>query len=216
MDFMGKIVLILGGVRSGKSRFARDLAEQIAGHDVLFVATAEAGDEEMRRRIEEHRQSRPARWITREQPLNVGDMLARSRTSHKVVLVDCLTLLVSNVILNCPDPLDVEEAEDQVRAELLSLICACGERDATVIIVSGEVGQGVVPDHPLGRIFRDLLGMANQTIGLNAAAVYLMVAGLPIEVRSRASTLEQAAAVCHDNVVARSSKRKQPQRKRSK
>lgn len=213
---MAKIVLILGGARSGKSRFAKELAERIGGRDVLFVATAEAVDEEMRRRIDLHRQSRPKSWKSHEQARHVGQWLGRAGKSQRVVVLDCLTLLVSNVLLEFSEELDVEQVERAVQAEVESLLEACSRRDGTVIIVSGEVGHGVVPAHPLGRVFRDLLGFANQSIGRQAAVVYLMVAGLPVDISSHASSLDQAAALCGAVAVPRSPKRKQTRRKRSK
>jgi adenosylcobinamide kinase/adenosylcobinamide-phosphate guanylyltransferase len=191
---MAKTILILGGARSGKSRFAQQLARRIGGDDVLFVATALAGDTEMARRIERHRADRPDRWHTLEQTAAVGAGLAREAERYRAVVIDCLTLLVSNVLLSCPDPLHADAAEQRVRAEVESLLTACRQRPGTVIIVSGEVGEGLVPDNPLGRIFRDLAGMANQAVAASADATYLMVAGLPVEVNSLASSVAGAAA----------------------
>ena len=190
---MAKTVLILGGVRSGKSRFARELAEKIAGDEVLFVATATACDAEMSHRIERHQRDRPAAWRVFEQPLQLGAALATAPERYQVVLVDCLTLLVSNILLSCENHQDADAVEDLVRTELAAIVVACRERPGTVIIVSGEVGQGVVPEHRLGRIFRDLLGMANQILAATAETVYLMVAGLPVEIKSLAATVATAA-----------------------
>jgi adenosylcobinamide kinase / adenosylcobinamide-phosphate guanylyltransferase len=192
-NFMARIVLILGGARSGKSRFAQQLAERIGGADVLFVATAEAGDREMAHRIEAHRISRPRAWGTLEQTTGVAVALAGASERYEVVLLDCVTLLVSNVLLDCGDPLDIQTAEKRMRAETDDLLGACRERTGTVIIVSSEVGQGLVPDNPLGRVYRDVLGWTNQTVAAQADAVYLMVAGLPVEVKALATTCEQAA-----------------------
>ncbi len=191
---MAKTILILGGARSGKSRFAQQLARQIGGDEVLFVATAEAKDAEMSRRIERHRGDRPHCWQTLEQTADVGAAIAEAPVRHSVVIVDCLTLLVSNVLLACPDPLEADAAEERIRAEVTSLLTACRTRPGTVIIVSGEVGQGLVPDNPLGRMFRDLAGMANQAVAAAADATYLMVAGLPIEINALAATVGMAAA----------------------
>ena len=188
---MHRLVLILGGVRSGKSRFAQELAQRLGGQEVLFVATAQAGDDEMRRRIDEHRRSRPAAWTTLEQPLETGLAILALESPPLVILVDCLTLLVSNAMLQCEG--DAEAAQRQVTAETQSLIAAARQQRATMIIVSGEVGQGVVPESSLGRLFRDLLGWANQMLAHEAEATYLMVAGLAIEVRSLAVSIEQAA-----------------------
>lgn len=188
---MHRLVLVLGGVRSGKSRFAQELAQRLGGEDVLFVATAEAGDAEMSRRIDHHRRSRPAAWKTLEQPRETGRALLELEDSPPVILVDCLTLLVSNLLLQSDG--DAETAERRVSAEIEALIAAARQRSATMIIVSGEVGQGLVPESPLGRMFRDLLGWANQSLAAEAEATYLMVAGLAVEVKSLARSVEAAA-----------------------
>lgn len=188
---MQRLVLVLGGVRSGKSRFAQDLAQRLGGDDVLFVATAEAGDEEMTRRIDHHRRSRPAAWKTLEQPLGTGQAMLAIGASPPVILVDCLTLLVSNVLLQSEG--DAEVTEQRLTAEMDALIAAARQHATTMIVVSGEVGQGLVPESPLGRLFRDLLGWANQRLAAEAAATYLMVAGLPVEVKSLATSVEQTA-----------------------
>jgi len=191
---MARVILILGGARSGKSRFAQQLAERIGGADVLFIATAQAGDLEMDRRIEMHRNSRPRAWDTVERPIDVAGALASAPQRYQAVLIDCLTLLASNVVLRCGDPVDLNEAEKRMREVSESLIAACRQRKGAVIIVSGEVGQGLVPDSRLGRVFRDVLGWTNQAIAAEADAVYLMVAALPVEVKCLAKSLEQAAA----------------------
>lgn len=193
---MAHIALVLGGVRSGKSRFAQELAQKMGGDDVLFVATAEAGDAEMSRRIQIHRTSRPAAWSTLEVPQNVGAAIQQRQQSgplHRTVLVDCLTLLVSNVLLSCEDQTDPGLAEQRVAAEIEGLLAACVHWQGTVIMVSGEVGLGVVPESALGRQYRDLLGWANQAVAARSHATYLLVAGLPIELKSLANSVEQAA-----------------------
>lgn len=186
-----KIVLVLGGVRSGKSRFGQDLANELGGNDVLFVATAESRDDEMALRIRLHQQDRPAGWFTLEQPLGVGDAIASRKDAPQVILLDCLTLLVSNILLKHHD--DFPAAEAGVRAEVASLVEAVRHHSATLVVVSGEVGMGVVPESSLGRQFRDLLGWANQSLARHASATYLMIAGLPINVTRIASTVQEAA-----------------------
>jgi adenosylcobinamide kinase/adenosylcobinamide-phosphate guanylyltransferase len=187
-----KIVLVLGGVRSGKSRFGQDLAHELGGNDLLFVATAESRDDEMAMRIQRHREDRPVTWTTLEQPLGVGDAIAAMTNAPSVILLDCLTLLVSNILLKHHD--DFAAAEAGVRAEVASLVAAVQHHGATLVVVSGEVGMGVVPESSLGRQFRDLLGWANQSLAQHASATYLMVAGLPVNVTRIASTLNEAAA----------------------
>ena len=175
---MGRLTLILGGVRSGKSRFAMELAaqwEEETGGPVTFLATAQAGDEEMRERIEKHQRSRPFRWKTVEAPLLAAEALQREGTRAGVVLLDCLTVLLSNILLSTGDPVDT----GLVDRELDKLIAAVQAVPAATIIVSNEVGLGVVPPSPLGRLFRDVAGLANQRLAGEAETVYFMVAGLP-------------------------------------
>ena len=190
---MSQMTLIVGGARSGKSRFAQQLAEQLAGDRVLFVATAEAGDAEMADRIRIHRESRPSRWRTLEQPLRVGGEILEAFDGEQGILVDCLTLLVSNVLFATGDPPDAKAAQTRVDAEVDGLLGASGKLNVPLIVVSGEVGQGLVPETPLGRLYRDLLGWANQRIAAAGGPTYLMVAGHAINVRDLATSVEQAA-----------------------
>lgn len=188
---MGRLLLVLGGARSGKSAYAQQLAQELGGSRVLFVATAQAWDEEMAQRIIRHQQERPAAWRTLEAPHQVGQAIALELDNAPVVLVDCLTLLVSNTLLRLSESLDSAAAAAAVQAELTALLQTCQAHDATYIVVSNEVGLGLVPDNPLGRLYRDLLGQANQRLARHAEAVYFMVAGLPVEVK----TLARAAAL---------------------
>ena len=181
---MGQLIFILGGARSGKSSYAQQLAHDMGGSQVLFVATAEAGDADMAQRIARHRQSRPAVWRTLEVPRHVGQALPHQLGNALVVVVDCLTLLVSNALLALPDPLDSEAAAVAVQDEVSALLHACQSSAATFIVVSNEVGLGLVPDNALGRLYRDLLGHANQAFARQARAVYFMVAGLAIDVKA--------------------------------
>ena len=192
---MANIVLILGGVRSGKSRFAQQLAERLGGDDVLFIATAEAGDAEMARRIQIHRTSRPSAWQTIEAATNVGAAIEQAAPRQQTILMDCLTLLVSNVLLSCGEHPDPDVAERRVAAEIENLLAVCEPREGTVIVVSGEVGLGLVPESPLGRLYRDLLGWANQAVAAQSTATYLLVAGLPVELKALAMRVEQAATI---------------------
>ena len=183
---MGRLLLVLGGARSGKSAYAQQVAQELGGSRVLFVATAQAWDEEMAQRIAQHQQERPAAWRTLEAPHNVGQAIALELDEAAVVLVDCLTLLVSNTILRLSESPDPVAAAAAVEAEITALLQTCQENTATYIVVSNEVGLGLVPDNPLGRLYRDLLGRANQTLAAQAEAVYFMVAGLPVEVKALA------------------------------
>jgi adenosylcobinamide kinase/adenosylcobinamide-phosphate guanylyltransferase len=175
---MGRILFVLGGARSGKSRYAqaRAATEAGAGRPVAFIATAEARDEEMRQRIHRHRQDRPSGWLTLEAPREAGRALEAAAPEAGAVLVDCLTLLVSNLLLAEPDG---QKAERLALEEVESLLRAARAAPVPVILVSNEVGQGVVPSSRLGRAFRDLAGRANQLAAAEADEVVLLTAGLP-------------------------------------
>ena len=178
----GGLTLILGGVRSGKSTRAEQLAA--AGGRVLFGATAEARDEEMRRRIAAHRAARPSHWDTLEEPLDLAGALRPVHHRYDTILLDCLTLWVSNLLLDRPPAAPAEDRHEefilQAARELLGLAADSG---AAWIVVSNEVGLGVVPPTPLGRAYRDTLGRVNQLVAAQASAVYLMVAGLSLQVK---------------------------------
>lgn len=172
-----KCILILGGARSGKSQFAQNLAGKLS-KKVLFVATGEAGDEEMRSRIEEHKRSRPRIWRALEAPVNVGERIQGQIGDADVVIIDCITMLVSNLLVD-----EGDDYEGRVTGEINHLITCMKRLDATFIIVSNEVGLGLVPENRLSRLYRDLLGRTNQLLAQHADEVYLMVAGIPVEVK---------------------------------
>ena len=171
----GRIVLVLGGARSGKSRLAERLAEECGGDAVTYIATAEVRDEEMADRIKKHRQDRPDTWETIEEPRNaaaaVGDAV------HETVLLDCLTLLCTNLLLGVD-----EQAAHQ---EIEHMLEVAHNRKGTLIIVSNEVGNGIVPVNALARQFRDLQGILNRRIAEAADTVLLVVAGQPLVLKGR-------------------------------
>ncbi len=175
-----KIVLITGGARSGKSRFAQELAASIS-RSVLFVATAEALDEDMASRIERHRLSRPPEWRTIEAPRHIAAAV-RDAVREDVVLIDCITLLVSNILTGGSGRVE-EGPQEAIILEIDQLIGQMRAVPASFLIVSNEVGMGLVPDNPLGRQYRDMLGKANQLLAAVADQVYLMVAGIPVPVK---------------------------------
>ena len=174
---MGKLILILGGARSGKSTAAERLAQELGGDRVLYVATAEARDDEMRERIAAHQLHRPAGWQTVEAPLHVADRLSGIELPA-VVLVDCVTLLASNLLLTLPEDCVQAEANRVLLAEIEALLNLIQANTAAWIMVSNEVGMGLVPPYRLGRLYRDALGAANQQLARRADEVLLMVAGL--------------------------------------
>jgi adenosylcobinamide kinase / adenosylcobinamide-phosphate guanylyltransferase len=170
MSTVPKLTLILGGARSGKSRYAESLIATLPP-PWLYVATAEAGDEEMTVRISSHRARRRSDWRTIEAPRHLVAALQNAGTTP--VLVDCLTLWLSNLML----------AGTDIEAETAHLERALEAAAAPVILVANEVGAGIVPDHPLGRKFRDLQGVLNQRMAARADCVVLMVAGLPLALK---------------------------------
>lgn len=171
------LTLVTGGARSGKSDYAQRLAASL-GRPVLFVATAEPNDEDMRQRIERHQASRPAEWQTLEEPLSVAVAL-RTRFPQTavggapVVLLDCITLLVSNLLL----------AGRPVQPEIEALLGWQRQSGATLIAVTNEVGLGIVPDNALARQYRDALGLANQALAGAASTVVLLVSGIALAIK---------------------------------
>ena len=199
--FVGELILILGGARSGKSAEAVRIARENQDGRVLFVATAEPGDDEMRLRIEKHRAERPAHWHTLEAPRRVGKAIGRQSQGYTTVVVDCITLLVSNLLIDKPDPYAeaVRESVDQEIEEIVRTAIDLPSATRTVV-VSNEVGTGMAPLTPVGRAFRDLVGQANQKLAAASDRAVLMVAGLPLvlkgeDSRRRATTAMKSVAI---------------------
>ena len=181
---MRKLTFIIGGARSGKSTHAEHLAQQARGQ-VLFIATAQPLDEEMRSRIAAHRQHRPIQWETLELPTDVGQHVLAHPQQAEVVVLDCLTLLVSNRLLEAaPDANHPAESAGRamVEQEIETLLKAIDASRSHWLVVSNEVGQGVVPAYPMGRLFRDMLGWANKQLAMRADEVLWMVAGIPVPI----------------------------------
>lgn len=179
---MANITLILGGARSGKSSYAQSLAEE-SSKSVTFLATAQALDEEMSARIQKHRAERPANWETLEVSLDIASHIQRLKSD--VVILDCMTLLVSNLVMQFVKDDLVEEAPFKlaVEKEVEELIAAMRKQEQNWIIISNEVGLGLVPPYQMGRVYRDWLGWANQRLASAADKVILMVAGIPMVIR---------------------------------
>ena len=179
---MGQLTLLLGGARSGKSTLAEKLAAQ-RSDSVLYVATAIAFDDEMKLRIENHQKQRPTCWNTVESPTGVGAAVQDHLADVEIVLLDCLTLLVNNLFMNFSGDADhPDEAQfaAALEGELAAIMTAIDGSPADWIIVSNEVGLGLVPPYPLGRVYRDLLGRANQQLAAIADEIYFMVAGMAV------------------------------------
>jgi adenosylcobinamide kinase/adenosylcobinamide-phosphate guanylyltransferase len=179
----GCLTLITGGARSGKSALAERLAAR-AGNRITYVATCEPLDDEMRERVRAHRERRPRHWVTVEEPLAVDQaVLLHGRTSDAVI-VDCLGLWVTNILLRQRPDAEYRGRCDEVLQHVVNLVDAAARVTGDVLVVSNEVGSGLVPDNLLGRIFRDSLGWANQTVAVAAQRVYLTVAGIPVDVKA--------------------------------
>ena len=176
------ITLILGGARSGKSSYAQRLAEE-SGKSVTFLATAQALDEEMSVRIQKHRDERPASWETLELLLGISSHVEQIKTD--VVVLDCMTLLVTNLLMQFvkDDLVDEMPFTDAIQKEVDELIKKIREHKQEWLIISNEVGLGLVPPYQMGRVYRDLLGWSNQRLARAADKVILMVAGIPMVVK---------------------------------
>jgi adenosylcobinamide kinase/adenosylcobinamide-phosphate guanylyltransferase len=187
------LTLVLGGVRSGKSAYAEKLAGEL-GRPTLYLATAQATDAEMAERIRRHRERRPAEWRTLEEPLDLAGALRGALTALDppgVVLVDSLDVWVSNLLLQ-HENLDSKALEALVLGQTDQVIAASRESAAAFFLVSSEVGLSLVPPNPLGRRFQDLLGLVNQRVAAAAQQVYLVVAGIPLEVKAGGPSGHQA------------------------
>jgi adenosylcobinamide kinase/adenosylcobinamide-phosphate guanylyltransferase len=176
--------LIIGGARSGKSRHAEELACE-SGLPVTVIVTAEALDAEMADRIRRHQQDRPAGWRTVESPTALADTLRREAAPGRCIIVDCLTLWLGNVMTGAdelPDPPDANELP-YLAAERAALLEALPQLDGTVLLVANEVGLGLVPETPLGRLFRDEAGRLNQALAGVCERVSFVAAGLPLQLK---------------------------------
>jgi adenosylcobinamide kinase / adenosylcobinamide-phosphate guanylyltransferase len=167
------IIFVTGGARSGKSTFALNLA-RATNEAVTFIATAQAFDAEMTERITRHQLERPLDWTTIEAPTDIQTALENTQT--RVVILDCLSLLVSNLMLE-------NFSEPKILERMYDMLEIANARDLMLVVVSNEVGSGIVPEYPLGRAFRDVLGRANQTVAAASSEAYLLVAGLSLRLK---------------------------------
>jgi adenosylcobinamide kinase/adenosylcobinamide-phosphate guanylyltransferase len=172
---MNKTTLILGGARSGKSSYALSLAKKYK--KVAFVATCQGLDKEMCHRIKLHQEARPKHWQTFEEPKELAELLGKKH-SFDCILIDCLTLWVSNLVL-------AGNSQKQIIEKVQELLLILNKNKARVILVSNEVGLGLVPANKLGREFRDIAGIANQVVASKANEVMFMVAGLPMIIKGK-------------------------------
>jgi adenosylcobinamide kinase / adenosylcobinamide-phosphate guanylyltransferase len=185
---MGKLVLITGGARSGKSTFAEKMSGNISDK-VLYLATAVAFDEEMQDRIEKHKQSRPQSWNTHEGYKNLDKVIEKAK-DYDVLLLDCVTVMLTNLLweypgmdFDTPSKDIMNKAEEYVRLEFEKLLKAAMEYQGTLIMVTNELGSGLVPEAPIARGFRDIAGRVNQQVAANCSEVYLAVCGIPMQIK---------------------------------
>ena len=177
---MGRIIFITGGARSGKSRFAEQLALGF-GAPLAYLATGQALDEEMAERIGKHQQRRGDCWKTIEEPLHLAQALACCDSAYQAVLVDCLTLWLSNLLFLYEEL--GEDVEERILEDVHRLAVTLRGMSPPIILVSNEVGQGIVPENRLARQFRDLAGQANQLLAAAADEVHVVISGIPLRLK---------------------------------
>ncbi len=173
---MNDLIFVLGGCRSGKSTYALQTAENVNGNKKIFVATCQPQDEEMAQRVARHQKERGQRWTTIEEPLHLPEAISEHSPHADVMLIDCLTLWVSNLLMD-----DNEEA--QLKNVISRLTDAMKKTACPLIVVSNEVGTGIVPENQLARQFRDVTGWLNQAVAGCASKVVWVVAGIPVTVK---------------------------------
>jgi len=173
---MNHKVLILGGCRSGKSKHALDLAQSMPGDKKIFIATCVPQDDEMQSRVANHQKERGRTWTTVESPLHLPEAIRKSAHTGRVVLVDCLTLWLNNVLMENED---IQYADENI-ADLIHAVQAA---KGPLVLVSNEVGTGIVPVNKLARLYRDLVGSVNQAVAKNVDRVVLVVAGIPVTIK---------------------------------
>jgi adenosylcobinamide kinase/adenosylcobinamide-phosphate guanylyltransferase len=169
-------LFVTGGCRSGKSKYALDTAERMQGDQKIFIATCLPKDDEMKQRIARHQQQRSQTWTTVEEPVHLHESITKISRKATVILVDCLTLWITNIMLEAGD-------EKKIESHVSKLINALAAADCPVILVSNEVGSGIVPENKLARQFRDVMGQVNQAVAQYANKVVWMVAGIPVTVK---------------------------------
>lgn len=180
------LTLVTGGARSGKSRHAESL---LAGaKSVLYIATSPVLDEEMAARIQHHRESRPPHWRTEERWQGLAEIITANNDCDEAILLECVTTLVTNVLFafaqdGNPDDWDYRELEARVQQEIEALLAACAACPSPVVLVTNEVGMGIVPENRLARHFRDIAGRVNQRLAQAADAVWLVVSGIGVKIK---------------------------------
>jgi adenosylcobinamide kinase/adenosylcobinamide-phosphate guanylyltransferase len=179
---MASTILVMGGARSGKSRLAEELA-RAHGAPLAYIATGSAGDAEMAARIARHQGRRGADWTTVEEPLELVAAIRQAAAGHRAILVDCLTLWLSNLLLRYEPFLPQEELASRVLAHVAELTEQLRRTTVPVVLVASEVGMGIVPENRLARLFRDLAGETNEMVAAAADQVHVCFAGIPMKIK---------------------------------
>ena len=187
---MGQIVLVTGGARSGKSSFAEKYAAKF-GKNIAYIATSQIFDDEMKFRVKLHRERRPSDWETFEAPFDAHEALKEAGKEHDMILFDCLTIYVSNLLCSLPSIDDSDKNYALAKEKIDLLLAQAKENDGTTIFVSNEVGSGIVPDNHLSREYRDIAGLVNQWTAAAADKVYLVSRGLPVDIKKIAEVWEE-------------------------
>jgi adenosylcobinamide kinase / adenosylcobinamide-phosphate guanylyltransferase len=177
---MAYTIFITGGARSGKSAFAEKRA-QVFGAALGYLATAQTLDSEMDDRVRRHRERRGGEWSTIEEPIHLSQALARCDGQYKAILVDCVTLWLSNLLFKYEE--SAEQVEERIHEDLLRLKSTLHGMVTPVILVSNEVGMGIVPDNTLARMFRDIAGTTNQVLAATADEVHVVISGIPLKLK---------------------------------
>lgn len=185
---MGKIVLVVGGARSGKSSFAESYVAS-KGKKIAYIATAQVYDKEMEYRVKLHKTRRPSDWKTYEFPYHAEQAIAEAAKEHDMILFDCITLYLSNLLCKENAAIDLDKDSTEVFAAFQQIVRAAKEADCTLVFVSNEVGAGIVPENALAREYRDLAGLVNQMIAREAEEVFLVTCGIPVNIKKIAENL---------------------------
>ena len=173
---MKEIIFVIGGCRSGKSNHALQTAEKMPGNRKIYIATCVPQDAEMKRRVAKHQKERSRSWATVEEPIDLPAAISERSQNADVILVDCLTLWVSNLLMETSDEEKLAETISQLTDTLEKARCP-------IVLVSNEIGTGIVPENKLARQYRDIIGLANQAVAKTAGKVIWMVAGIPVTVK---------------------------------
>ena len=185
-----KIILVTGGARSGKSVFAEQYAKKLSAK-VAYIATAQIYDEEMELRVDLHKKRRPTTWTTYEAPFHAEVSIKEAVENHEVILFDCITLYLSNLLLASSSTFSHNEKYDYILKEFATLLDTVEECKANIIFVTNEVGMGIVPENGLAREYRDFAGKINQFIAEKATKVFMVISGMGVDIKKLAMRLEE-------------------------